>query len=197
MKRIITIFLIIAPLRMYGQCYMDIITNQLFQFNPNCIANKIAYPVNHGYMNGYYDAKPFQTYSNVFHSRHQGADINGNAGGNSDLGDTIYSIAVGKVICVSTVINEEGKYASIIMILHKTKKEYIVSLYRHCQKSFVKLGDYVDYLQPISTIGNDFGLWLSHLHFEIRTNPYLDIGCGYGDPAGYVDPMKFIKEYNK
>jgi hypothetical protein len=30
-----------------------------YNFNPSCITHKIAYPVNHGSMEGYHDAQPF------------------------------------------------------------------------------------------------------------------------------------------
>lgn len=153
------------------------------------IADKISYPVNHGSMKGYHDANPFQRFSYMFYDRHLGADINGNEMGDSDLGDTIYCIGNGIVII---------QIGSIIQVLHNTPFGYIVSQYRHCKDVFVEIGQKVKHLQPIGTIGNEDGAYLNaaHLHFEIRTNIFLDIMGGYGDPEGFVDPMKYIEEFN-
>jgi hypothetical protein len=191
---IFAVFLLLFPLNndaQHNQFRMDIVARQFFQFEPSFVANKIAYPVNHGSMKGYHDAKPFGT------KNHLGADINGDGMGNTDFGDTVYSIGKGKVIYLYQANQEEDNFMSIIMILHKTKLGYIDSLYRHCRMPLIKLYDYVDYLQAISTIGNDFGLYQAHLHFEIRTNILLGIGYGSGDSKGYVDPMKFIEDFNK
>jgi murein DD-endopeptidase MepM/ murein hydrolase activator NlpD len=154
------------------------------------IADKISYPVNHGNMQGYHDANPFQRFSYMFYARHLGADINGNEMGDSDLGDTIYAIGNGIVTI---------QIGSIIQILHNTPFGYIVSQYRHCRDIFMKIGQKVKHLQAIGTIGNEDGAYLNaaHLHFEIRTNIFLDILGGYGDPEGFVDPMKFIEDFNK
>jgi murein DD-endopeptidase MepM/ murein hydrolase activator NlpD len=160
-----------------------------------------VYPVNRGNMNNWIDANPFQKWSNTFKNRHQGSDLTKLPFGNNDYGDTVYSIGNGKVILVGEVMYEgkhKVEYSSIIMILHKTiKYGYVVSLYRHCQQSLVKEGDYVRKLQPLSTIGTDFGLYEAHLHFEIRNAVLIGTGGGYGNSAGFLDPMKFIAEYNK
>jgi murein DD-endopeptidase MepM/ murein hydrolase activator NlpD len=112
------------------------------------------------------------------------------------MGDTIYSIGNGKVISIFISDYNNGCSSYIITILHKTKKAYIASQYRHCGTILVEPEQYVSYLQPIATIGNECGLFQAHLHFEIRTNVFKGIENGYGDPE-YLDPMKFIKEYNR
>jgi murein DD-endopeptidase MepM/ murein hydrolase activator NlpD len=193
----ITLLLIISS-KLEAQFTQELIARHFFHFCPVYVADKIAYPVNHGSMDGYYDANPFLKPVRGAITRHLGADINGIIDGNSDLGDTIYSIGNGKVIYLMEMNWHTGAKGSIIMILHKTRKGYIVSLYRHCLESFVKEGQYVSYLQPISRIGNDGGLYLAHLHFEIRTNILKGVGYGYeaGMPQGYVDPIKFIRDFN-
>jgi murein DD-endopeptidase MepM/ murein hydrolase activator NlpD len=158
------------------------------------VANKLAYPVNHGNMGGYYDAQPFGT------NNHLGADISSLAYGNSDEGDTIYSIGNGQVVCVfkgSYGTEESPCYAYIVEILHKTKNGVLVSQYRHCKEVFVTSNQPVTYLQPIATIGTECRHFLAHLHFEIRTTYNILIGPGYGNPTGYTDPMKYIKNFNK
>ena len=166
-----------------------------YNFNVNCVADKISYPVNHGSMIGYHDAQPFGGKHN-----HLGADINGNYSGNSDEGDTIYSIGNGKVIVWFEGNYGDGKndcHAYIIHILHKTKCGYIVSQYRHCKEVFVEPDQYVKHLQPIATIGTECGHFQAHLHFEIRTDSFILIENGYGNLKGFTDPMKFIENYNK
>jgi len=44
-------------------------------------------------------------------------------------------------------------------------------------------------------IGNCDGAYLAHLHFEIRIDILMDVRGGYGMPQGYVNPMKYIKEF--
>ena len=182
--------------RFKAQTVNDLIAERFFGFNRAWVAHKISYPVNHGRMDGYYDANPFQNKTTAGGLPHLGTDINSNKMGNNDYGDTVYCIGRGKVIYLMQMSWADGTPGSIIMILHKTKQGYIVSLYRHCRKSLVGLGDYVEHLQPISTIGNDGGFYQAHLHFEIRTTMIKNIETGYGNPAGYVDPIKFIKEFN-
>jgi len=157
---------------------------KLEEFDTRWVATSWCYPVNHGSMQGYYNAFGFKSYSNFMQSNHLGVDISGVGAPNSDLGDTVYCIAKGKVIYA---------YNDIIMILHKTGNTYMVSLYRHCMELFIQDNQYITYNQPIGRIGNCDGVYLAHLHFELRTNIYLNIGTGYGSKFdGYIDPLKFI-----
>jgi murein DD-endopeptidase MepM/ murein hydrolase activator NlpD len=192
MKKLIIAVFIVFPLNAFSQDMMDILIRTYFNFSPVCFADTISYPVNHGKLDGYYDAQPFGGKSN-----HLGADINGNVYGNSDLGDTIYSIGNGKVITVLSTDRYDTCTSYILQILHKTKKGYIVSQYRHCKEIFVQPDQYVNYLQPIATIGTECGIFLAHLQFEIRTDISLPTENGYGDLKGFVDPMKFIKDFNE
>ncbi|MFN8257127.1 MAG: M23 family metallopeptidase [Bacteroidales bacterium] len=196
-KNIFSIILSLMAISLKSQTMNDFWAENFYRFNPVWIAYKISYPVNHGSMDGYYDANPFMKIPEGGKYCHLGADINGINMGNSDYGDTVYSIGRGKVIYVLEMNWSDGTQGSIIMILHKTRKGYIVSQYRHCRKALVGLGDYVEYLQPISTIGNDGGFYQAHLHFEIRTRIIKGIENGYGDPKGNVDPLKYILDFNK
>jgi len=188
MKKILVLLILLVQINAFSQTFNDVLSESLFLYNPEWVADKVAYPVNHGKMEGYIDAQPFQRYYGFMGGKHLGADISGIEGGDSDLGDTLYCIARGKVFFW---------FNDILMILHKTTKGYIVSQYRHCLETFVLPGQYVDYLQPIARIGNSHGAYLAHLHFEIRTDILMDVRGGYGEPKGCVDPMKYIKEFNK
>jgi len=189
MRKFVVLITLVIQVSVSAQTINDIIAETFFQYNPAWLARQIAYPVNNGKMDGYEDALPFQTYSNWIGARHVGSDISriDDGDGNGDLGDTIFCIGRGKVIYV---------FNDIVMILHKTVKGYIVSQYRHCLETFVLPGQYIEYLQPIARIGNCDGAYLAHLHFEIRTDILMDVRGGYGDPSGYVDPMKFIENFN-
>lgn len=161
-------------------------TRYLFDFNDAFKAYDFQYPVNNGSLNGYKDAKSFGT------NKHLGCDISGIVDGNSDLGDTIYAIANGKVIFLWEMFYEDNQPGSVIMLLHNTKHGYIVSLYRHCQASIVRWGQYVRKNEPISTFGTDGGMYYAHLHFEIRSNILKGIEGGYGNSSGYLNPLEFI-----
>jgi len=199
MKKLLLNILILLSFTAHGQnkiiyksgyvSYEDLLRNALFNYKADWIMDKISYPVNHGSMKGYHDANYFQHALTPEDAGHLGADVNGLVQGNSDLGDTIYCIGKGRVI--------EVYENSIIMILHKTSKGYIVSQYRHCLEAFVYPGQYLERVQPIGRIGNDNGIFLAHLHFEIRTDYTLGILGGYGDPEGFVDPMKYIKNFGR
>jgi murein DD-endopeptidase MepM/ murein hydrolase activator NlpD len=169
-----------------GSIYIPI---KLEKFDSRWIATSWCYPVNHGTMQNYYNAFGFRWYSSFMGSTHLGVDISKTGEGNNDLGDTIYCVARGKVIYA---------YNDIIMILHKLDGIYVVTLYRHCMELFIQDSQYIEYKQPIGRIGNCNGVYLAHLHFELRTNIYLNIGTGYGSKfEGYIDPLKFIANKRK
>ena len=62
--------------------------------------------------------------------------------------------------------------------------------------SLVRPGYVMNRGEVIGTIGNADGKYHAHLHFEMRTKPGKDIGCGYaGDTLGFVDPTAFIEAH--
>jgi len=193
MKKVILILvLLIISVQGYTQVisingYEKIYRN-LVAYNPYWVAYELVYPVNHGSMEGYIDANPFQRFHSRIKARHLGVDITSPVPGDEDLGDTIYSIGRGIVVT---------QWSNCIMIMHKTRNGFIVSQYRHCMEIFVVEGQYIDIAQPIARIGNEWGLYQAHLHFEIRTDINLDVEGGYGNPTGYVDPLRYIESYNR
>ena len=121
-----------------------------------------------------------------------GDDWNGVKGGNSDLGDNIYTIANGYV---SFAKNIEGGWGNVIRIVHYiNENEKVESLYAHCDTIKVKKGDYVAKGDLIGTIGNNNEQYWAHLHLEIRNEVGLPIGGGYdADTTGYLNPTEYIK----
>ena len=188
MKKLLIIFILFSSLVAQGQTINDlgqvIVTINKSNFDNRFIATKFCYPVNHGVMDGYYDAFPFQVYSKFMGGLHQGADISKPGDPNIDLGDTIYCIANGRIVYA---------HNDIIMVLHKTNSLFVVSLYRHCMELFVIDSEYVKCTQPIGRIGNCDGVYSAHLHFEIRTDLSIGIGTGYGTAKGYLNPMQYLE----
>ncbi len=161
-----------------------------FLQNDDYKAAGFDFPVGKPNAKGYYNAQSFGK------NNHLGDDWNAVTGGNSDLGDPIYSTANGYVNFTEDI---KGGWGKVIRIWHLTIDGKIIeSLYAHCDKILVTKGTFVKKGQKIGTIGNADGQYLAHLHFEMRDNINLSIGQGYSlDDEGYIDPTKFIKQNRK
>ncbi len=148
------------------------------------------YPVGKPDANRYYNAQVFGK------NDHLGDDWNGTGGGNSDLGDPIYSIANGYVKYAKDLTGGWGK---VVRVNHYWKDgRTCESLYAHCDEMKVKADQWVKRGDLIATIGNANGAYYAHLHFEIRSDTSLDVGGGYdSDTTGYLDPTKYIKEHRR
>ncbi len=165
----------------------------LFAQYPAYLANGFDYPVGKPNAKGYYNAQPFGK------NNHLGDDWNGNGGGNTDLGDPVYSIASGYI---TESDDFGGGWGNIVRIIHVwetgSQKQVVESLYAHLQKINLKKGDWVKKGDLIGTIGNAGGQYWAHLHLEIRSEPDLPIGGGYStDTKGYLSPTLFIKKHRK
>lgn len=147
------------------------------------------FPVGKPNAKGYYNAQGFGK------NNHLGDDWNGVNGGNTDFGDAVYATSAGKVVESSQFFGGWGK---VIIVQHKYSKagktNYYESLYGHLDSMLVKKDEIVTRGKKIGTIGNAEGIYLAHLHFEIRDSIGMPIGPGYSSvTAGYLDPTKFIK----
>ncbi|MBG6132110.1 hypothetical protein IWQ47_004001 [Aquimarina sp. EL_43] len=160
------------------------IYTSLFEKNPEFIASDFDYPIGKPNAEGYYNAQKFRE------NNHLGDDWNGIGGGNTDLGDPIYAIANGYVTFAKDI---KGGWGNVIRVIHRYKGKYYESVYAHCDSILVKEGDFVKKGALIATIGNANGIYLAHLHLEIRDDIFMEIGGGYAnDRSGYLDPTKFI-----
>ncbi|WBU88440.1 M23 family metallopeptidase [Cellulophaga omnivescoria] len=160
---------------------------KIFKSKTDYIATNFNFPVGKPNAKGYYNAQVFGE------NNHLGDDWNAVTGGNSDLGDSIYTIANGYVNFAEDI---GGGWGKVIRIWHQKPNGKIVeSLYAHCNTILVTKGQYVKIGQKIATIGNADGQYLAHLHLEIRADINLPVGSGYAiNKKGYIDPTKFIKE---
>ena len=151
------------------------------------------YPVNPPDAKRYFKARGFLPIG----IEHLGEDWNGPGGGNTDFGDFVYASATGVVIFSKFV---GPGWGNVIRLLHNygtlEAPRYIETLYAHVGSSLVRPGYVMNRGEVIGTIGNADGKYHAHLHFEMRTKPGKDIGCGYaGDTLGFVDPTAFIEAH--
>lgn len=161
--------------------------DSLFTTHKEYISSQFDFPVGKPTSKGYYNAQKFRE------NDHLGEDWNGVGGGNSDLGDPIYSISNGYV---HSSENIGGGWGNVIRIIHSYKNAYYESIYAHCDTIFIKEGQFIKRGEKIGTIGTADGTYLAHLHLEIRDSIFMDIGAGYStDSKGYIDPTEFIKTH--
>lgn len=138
---------------------------------------------------------------------HPGEDWNGRGGGDTDLGDPVYAISHGKVLEFGYYVPSWG---NLILIEHALPDGTRVwSQYAHLDQIMVTaVGQKVTRGQQIGTIGKGAktpqapkGLYLAHLHFEIRRNK---LSIGNWTPmvknreqvlANYYSPSEFINAH--
>jgi len=155
------------------------------------LADGLDFPVGPPDAEGYYDAQPFGR------NRHLGSDWNGLGGGDTDLGDPVFSVGDGLVTAASDV---GGGWGGVVRVVHRLPDpgggpEWLVeSLYAHLEEVLVRRGDSVRRGERLGSMGNVGGLYAAHLHLEIRGWPGLPLGGGYGAPgASYMDPTELIQ----
>src|SRR5690554_6518752 len=185
MKKLILILLIFTV-----GCNEDYKLDKDFDYESIIFSNGFDYPVGKPDGKGYYNAQRFTA------NNHLGDDWNGVNGGNSDLGDPIYSIANGYVVFAKNI---GGGWGNVIRIVHFIDKDRAVeSLYAHCNTINVKRGEYVKKSDKIGTIGNNNGQYFAHLNLELRSEVGMPIGKGYSsNTKGYLDPTKYIQNNRK
>jgi len=162
------------------------------------IADGFDFPVGKPDGAGYYKARGLRLRSPT----HFGEDWNGRGGGNTDLGDPVYSTANGIVVWAYDV---RGGWGNVVIIRHayrdpKTGQvRYCDSLYGHMHQMLAKVGQQVKRGDKIGTIGSNRGMYAAHLHFEIRHN--LSIGMYRNnvtsDYTNWADPTQFIQKYRR
>ena len=153
------------------------------------LADGFDFPVGKPDARGYYKARGYRS------NGHLGEDWDGVRGGDTDLGDAIYSIGDGVVVFARDC---HMGWGNVVIIRHAFRENGIVknidSLYGHLQTILVRRGQAVSRGQKIATMGNAHGLYDAHLHLEIRKN--LAIGMSRAkfsrDTSNYYDPSQFI-----
>ncbi len=156
------------------------------------LADGFDFPVGPPDGKGYYMSRGFWPHG------HLGDDWNGMGGGNSDLGDPVYSVAPGVVTLAG---NMRKGWGNSVIIRHAYRDRasgrivFIDSFYTHLNAIETKLGAIVRKGSRIGTIGTNSGMYTAHLHFEIRKN--INIGMHRmkhaQDYSNYYSPVNFIK----
>jgi murein DD-endopeptidase MepM/ murein hydrolase activator NlpD len=162
------------------------------------IADGFDFPVGKPNADGYYKARGMRLRSPV----HFGEDWNGRGGGNTDLGDPVYSMGNGIVVWAYDV---RSGWGNVVIIRHAYRDpgtgqvRYCDSLYGHLNVMKVKVGQQVKRGELVGTIGTNRGMYAAHLHFEIRHN--LSIGMHRNSVArdlnNWADPTPFIQRYRR
>jgi murein DD-endopeptidase MepM/ murein hydrolase activator NlpD len=155
------------------------------------LASGFDFPVGKPDSSGYYKARGF------WPNGHLGEDWNGRGGGNTDLGDPVSCIGNGIVVQSRDV---RMGWGNVVIIRHAfrdkdNKVKYADSLYGHLNERTVVLNQRVTKGQKIGTIGTNHGMYIAHLHFEIRRN--ISIGMHRSKfaktYANYYSPTSFIR----
>ncbi len=164
------------------------------EFSRTRVADGFDFPVGKPNADGYYKARGFRP------NGHLGEDWNGIRGGNSDLGDPIYSTGNGLVVFARDVRLGWGNVVVLRHIYFEGKDlKTIDSLYGHLDRILVKEGQQIIRGQQIGTMGTNRGMYPAHLHFEIHKNIFMGVSrTGFAhDFSNYYSPTDFINPRRK
>ncbi|HEY1040552.1 MAG TPA: peptidoglycan DD-metalloendopeptidase family protein, partial [Bacteroidia bacterium] len=139
---------------------------------------------------------------------HTGEDWNGVGGGDSELGQPVYSTASGEVIDAK---DYGAPWGNVVYVKHRfienTKIKTVFSLYAHLNELKVKKGDKVIKRQQVGTVGTGHNSFPAHLHFEIRKENMENFETTYWPSSNdkdadwvlehYEEPSAFIKDHKK
>ena len=156
------------------------------------LADGFDFPVGKPDAQGYYKARGFRSHG------HLGEDWDGVGGGDTDLGDPIYSIGDGIVVFSRDC---HMGWGNVLIVRHTFRENGMVrnvdALYGHLNNMLVHRGQTVARGQKIATMGTAHGLYDAHLHLEIRKN--IEIGMSRAafarDFNNYYDPSTFIASH--
>jgi murein DD-endopeptidase MepM/ murein hydrolase activator NlpD len=153
------------------------------------LADGFEVPVGRDGTKSYYKARGFRQ------NGHLGEDWNGTGGGDTDLGDPVYSTAHGIVVFAR---DYRLGWGNVVIVRHAYfeggEVKFVDSLYGHLDRMDVAMNQFVRRGQQVGTIGNNRGMYDAHLHFEMRKN--ITIGMHRSsfarDFTNYWDPSEFI-----
>jgi len=153
------------------------------------LADGFGLPVGLGEGKKYYKARGMRP------NGHLGEDWNGVGGGNSDLGDPVYSTANGLVVFARDF---RAGWGNVVIVRHayleRGDVRYVDSLYGHLDRILCREGQRVDRGDKVGTIGTAHGQYPAHLHFEMRKD--LRVGMYRSmfprDYRSYFDPTQFV-----
>ena len=146
------------------------------------------------------DASPFGrlyfvgTPSEAYHT---GADLNLPA--DADRHAPVYAAASGVVVFASRL----PTWGNVIIIKHDplaSNNKVLYGRYAHVENMIVQVGQRVKRGEQIASVGNAFGQWAYHLHFDLSPTTILETqpqhwpGRNYSELIRhYIDPREFIR----
>jgi murein DD-endopeptidase MepM/ murein hydrolase activator NlpD len=149
----------------------------------------------------WYDASPFgKVYyaSSPNGAYHTGADLN--LPKDKDAHSGVYAVASGTV----TFAGRLPIWGNVVIIRHdplSTTGKQVYARYAHVEEMSVKVGDRVRRGQQIAKVGNAFGRYAYHLHFDISPTTILEQNPEHWPgmnkaslDTNYVDPREFIAQ---
>lgn len=156
------------------------------------LANGFDFPVAPPNADEFYKSRGFRA------GGHMGEDWIQEGGSGSSFGKPVYAIGSGIVMLARDV---HVAWGNVIVIRHAYLEErkiaFIDSLYAHLDRIHVKEGNMISRGQQIGAIGNNHGMYASHLHFEIHKN--LNIGVNHTgfskNLSNYWVPTDFILKH--
>ncbi len=126
---------------------------------------------------------------------HEAVDLNTNAGGNADLGESLYAIAKGTVTSIHSHTTKPsfGKHLHI-KIVGPWGERWVH--YAHCNEIFVTEGQEVNEGDRIATVGNS-GTVYAHCHLALKNTPTGVDGIAktLEDLKKWEDPILFIEKW--
>lgn len=162
------------------------------------LADGFDFPVGKPDAAGYYKARGLRLRS----PQHFGEDWNGRSGGDSDLGDPIYSMGDG---IVTFAYDIKTGWGNVVIIRHAyrdpatSEVKFCDSLYGHLLAIMTQVGQKVKRGQQIGTMGSNRGMYPVHLHFEVRHNIHIGMlrTSAAADMVNWADPTQFITKYRR
>lgn len=124
---------------------------------------------------------------------HSGNDVNGNGGGNTDLGTPLKAIMNG---IISSVVYQYSGYGNHLHLRFEINGKTYWAHYAHCQAIYVQAGQQVKEGDMIARLGNSGNSNYAHLHFEIKNQPtgVEGIAKSVVDLQKWENPWEFIKK---
>ncbi len=188
--------LFLASLAFAAGCVRKSTPNeQIPKSTAKVVSDSFAYPIGEkGSITEAKDSKDnWYNAQDLGENNHLGEDWNKNSGGNSDCGESVYSVANGVITYARDAGSGWGNVIIIEHVLPDGKK--VQSLYGHLD-SIIRNEGTVRKREKIGTVGNADGKYLCHLHLEIRDESCLlwnKVFVGYSPvQAGWLDPSDFI-----
>jgi len=170
--------------------------NTFATVSSSLLSNGFDYPVGKPNGDGYNHVYGWDFLEWTGSVYHPGEDWNGNAGGDSDLGDPVYAVSNGEIVATG---NYGTGWGNIILIQHNLPDGSTVwSNYAHLKDILVSSG-MVSKGQQIGTVGKGYNdEYSAHLHFEIRKQyrlpnawvtgmSQIQVQDFYYDPSDFID----------